>query len=163
MTEKSAITRRVVLTSATVGLAGASAFALAACAPATTSSGSDAQAAPSTAGSAAGSAAPSTSAGASGSTASVAALADIPVGGAKSVTFEGKGLLVGQPTAGSVVAFSSVCPHQGCAVAFAKTDFECPCHGSTFALATGDVTHGPAQSGLTPVAVKVDGDQIVAA
>jgi nitrite reductase/ring-hydroxylating ferredoxin subunit len=161
MTEKSAITRRVVLTSATVGLAGASAFALAACAPSTTSSGSgaadaaQAPAAPASGGTSAG-----TGGAASGS---IAALADIPVGGAKSVTFGGKGLLVAQPTAGTVVAFSSVCPHQGCAVGVAKTDFECPCHGSAFALATGDVTHGPAQTGLTVVAVKVDGDQIVAA
>ncbi|MCU1477209.1 MAG: hypothetical protein JWQ64_1902 [Subtercola sp.] len=156
MTEKSAITRRVVLTSATVGLAGASALVLAACAPATTSSGSGAVAAaePSAA---------ATGAAGTGSGGAIAALADIPVGGAKSVTVGGKGLLIAQPTAGNVVAFSSVCPHQGCAVGVAKTDFECPCHGSAFALATGDVTHGPAQTGLTVVAVKVAGDQIVTA
>lgn len=162
MPETSAIPRRVILTAGSVGLAGASAFALAACAPTTTSgSGSAAATTPATA---APSAAASSGAAAGGSSAaSIAALADIPVGTAKSVTFDGKDLLVGQPTAGAVVAYSSVCPHQGCAVAFAKTDFECPCHGSTFALATGDVTHGPAATGLTTVAVKVDGGQIVAA
>ncbi len=160
MTEKSAITRRVILTSATVGLAGASALALAACAPATPSGADAAVNNPPAPASTGGSTAAATGAAGSGS---IVALADIPVGGAKSVTFDGKGLLVAQPTAGTVVAFSSVCPHQGCAVAFAKTDFECPCHGSAFALATGDVTNGPAQTGLTPVAVKVDGDQIVAA
>ncbi|MEF2977127.1 QcrA and Rieske domain-containing protein [Subtercola sp. YIM 133946] len=166
MTEKSAIPRRVILTAGSAGLAGASALALAACAPtSTTGSGSAAPAAPSAAATAPStpSAAAGSGAGSRSSAATIAQLADIPVGGAKTVTFDGADILVGQPTAGTVVAYSSVCPHQGCAVAFAKTDFECPCHGSTFALATGDVTHGPAVTGLSTVAVKVDGDAIVAA
>ncbi|UFS59012.1 Rieske (2Fe-2S) protein [Subtercola endophyticus] len=165
MTEKSAIPRRVVLTAGSVGLASASALALAACAPTSTAgSGEAANNAQPTAG--ATSSAAATSGSASGSTAGgaeIAKLADIPVGGAKSVTFNGQDLLVSQPAAGSVVCFSSVCPHQGCAVGIASSDFACPCHGSTFTFTTGDVTHGPATKGLTAVAIKVDGDSIVAA
>ncbi|QWT24254.1 Rieske (2Fe-2S) protein [Subtercola sp. PAMC28395] len=150
MSENTPVTRRVVLTAGSVGMLGASALALSACAP-TTSTG----AAGGTAST------PAASAG-SGSAGEIAKLADVPVGQAKSISFGGQDILVAQPSAGKVVAFSSVCPHQGCAVAFASSDFACPCHGSTFDLATGNVTHGPAQKGLSVVAVKVAGDAIVA-
>jgi Rieske Fe-S protein len=42
-------------------------------------------------------------------------------------------------------AYSTVCPHLGCAVDFEKDDtkFKCPCHHSTFAL-DGKVEGGPA-------------------
>ena len=67
-----------------------------------------------------------------------------------------------QPTAGNLVAFSGKCTHAGCAVAADATAvLKCPCHGSTFD-ATGEPTAGPAKSPLAPVAVKVDGDNVVA-
>ncbi|RFA17911.1 Rieske (2Fe-2S) protein [Subtercola boreus] len=169
MTENKAISRRVILTAGTTGVIGASTLLLAACSTGGADTGTAASTAPTTAptSGAAGTASTAPSAAASGSAsaggATIAKLADVPVGQATSVEFEGQALLVAQPTAGSVVAFSSVCPHQGCAVAFAKTNFACPCHNSTFDLATGDVTHGPAQKGLTPVSVTVSGDSIVAA
>lgn len=153
MSENTPVTRRVVLTAGSVGMLGASALALSGCAP-TTSTGA--------AGGTASTPAPSAGSAGSGNTGEIAKLADVPVGQAKSISFGGQDILVAQPTAGKVVAFSSVCPHQGCAVAFASSDFACPCHGSTFDLATGDVTHGPAQKGLTVVSVKVAGDAIVA-
>ncbi|PPF78626.1 hypothetical protein C5B96_14615 [Subtercola sp. Z020] len=166
MTEKTNISRRVVITAGTTGVIGAGTLLLAACstgggetgaAPAASSAGTGAPAVPTAA------ATGGAGSGAAAGGAEIAKLADVPVGQATSVTFNGESLLVAQPTAGSVVAFSSVCPHQGCAVAFAKTDFACPCHGSTFDLATGDVTHGPAVKGLSPVSVAVSGDAIVSA
>lgn len=169
MTENKNVSRRVILTGATTGVIGASTLLLAACSTGGGETGSAASTAPTAGVTAASNAAPSAapsapaSAGAAAGVAEIAKLADVPVGHGTSVTFEGQQLVVAQPTAGSVVAFSSVCPHQGCAVAFAKTDFACPCHGSTFDLASGDVTHGPAQKGLTPVSVTVSGDAIVAA
>jgi nitrite reductase/ring-hydroxylating ferredoxin subunit len=167
MTENTNISRRVVITAGTTGVIGAGTLLLAACSTGGGETGA-APAAPSTGAPAAPTAAATGGAasGGAGGTAGgveIAKLADVPVGQAKSVTVNGESLVVAQPTAGSVVAFSSVCPHQGCAVAFAKTDFACPCHGSTFDLATGDVTHGPAVKGLTPVSVTVSGDAIVAA
>ncbi len=79
----------------------------------------------------------------------------------------GSGTVVGdvvvtQPTAGDFQAFSTRCPHQGCAVAVAGAELDCPCHHSRFSL-TGAVEAGPATSGLTPVAVRVEGTDIVRA
>lgn len=91
----------------------------------------------------------------------VADLTDIPVGGTHSATVDGKPLLLAQPTAGTVVCFSAICTHQGCTVDAAATDFECPCHGSTYAAATGAVTNGPAARPLAKVAVKVSGGSVV--
>ncbi|MBM7504986.1 ubiquinol-cytochrome c reductase iron-sulfur subunit [Agromyces aurantiacus] len=92
----------------------------------------------------------------------VAALADIPVGGSIDATIGGEPVLVAQPTAGEVVAFSAICTHQGCVVAAAGDRFECPCHGSVFDAATGDVLQGPAPDPLPSVPVSVEGDRVVA-
>ncbi len=91
----------------------------------------------------------------------VANLSDIPVGGTLSATVDGKPVLLAQPTAGKVVCFSAICTHQGCTVDAAATDFECPCHGSTYAAATGAVTNGPAVQALAKVAVKVSDGSVV--
>ena len=92
----------------------------------------------------------------------VAALTDVPVGGSVGVDVGGQPVLVAQPIAGQVVAFSAICTHQQCVVAAAGTELKCPCHGSTFDAATGDVLVGPALRALDPFAVRVDGDRIVA-
>ena len=94
--------------------------------------------------------------------ADVAALADIPVGGSIDATIGGEPVLLSQPTAGTVVAFSAICTHQGCVVAAAGSQLECPCHGSVFDAATGAVEQGPAPDPLPEVAVTVDGDRVVA-
>lgn len=92
----------------------------------------------------------------------VAALADIPVGGSIDATIGGEPVLLAQPTAGEVVAYSAICTHQGCVVAAAGSKFECPCHGSIFDAATGDVEVGPALEPLESVAVTVQGDRVIA-
>ena len=93
----------------------------------------------------------------------VAALADVPVGGSIDATINGQPALIAQPTAVQVVAFSAICTHQQCVVAAAGSEFDCPCHGSRFDAATGDVLNGPALEPLSPIAVSVSGDRIVAA
>ncbi|GAB2926512.1 hypothetical protein GCM10027047_24330 [Rhodococcus aerolatus] len=94
----------------------------------------------------------------------VTPLADVPVGGGVVVTGGSVPLLVVQPTAGTVAAFNARCPHAGTAVD-APVDgvVVCPNHGSRFDLTTGAVEQGPARTGLTPVAVRVEGDQVVTA
>ena len=75
-----------------------------------------------------------------------------------------KPALVSQPTAGQVVAFSAICTHQGCVVAAAGNEFHCPCHGSIYDAATGEVDHGSgAIDPLPEIPVAVSGDRIVAA
>ena len=55
-----------------------------------------------------------------------------------------------------VTAFSSTCPHLGCAVDFnvASGQFECPCHKSAFDR-EGHKLYGPTLRGLDPLAVKL--------
>jgi Rieske Fe-S protein len=86
---------------------------------------------------------------------------DVPVGSAR--IFEAVGVVVTQAQPGSYAAFSTTCPHQGCAVAQVEgADIVCPCHGSTFAL-DGSVTKGPAQSGLQSRPITVANGQITLA
>lgn len=93
----------------------------------------------------------------------LAKVSDVPVGGGKIVDGPtGKAVLV-QPTAGDIKAFSAVCPHQGVTVgAPAGGTIICPAHGSEFDGATGELRNGPATTGLDPVTVSVQGEDIVA-
>jgi Rieske Fe-S protein len=143
MNSSSPLTRRAAISLGGATVLGAGTVALAACTP----SGADAGAA---------SSGPEIA-----KNTPVAQLSDIPVGGTLSATVDGKPVLLAQPTAGKVVCFSAICTHQGCTVAAAATDFECPCHGSTYAAATGAVTNGPATQALAKVAVKVSDGSVV--
>lgn len=93
----------------------------------------------------------------------LAKLADIPVGSAVSATGPGgEKVIVAQPSAGKVVAFSAVCTHQGCTVAPAGKQLNCPCHGSVYDAATGKNLRGPAPRPLSPFPVRVAGGEVVA-
>lgn len=88
--------------------------------------------------------------------------ADIPVGGALAVTSDVAGdLLLTQPTAGEIHAFSAVCTHQGCAVEPGEGDLSCPCHGSAFDLASGEVLRGPANDPLPEAEIEISDDGTV--
>jgi len=97
----------------------------------------------------------------------VAKLAQVPVGGGLLVDAPGGGgskLLLVQPAAGEVKAFSATCPHQGVTVAVPQGGtITCPGHGSQFDAATGSLKKGPATTGLTAVNVKVNGAAVVLA
>ncbi|MFE3192593.1 Rieske 2Fe-2S domain-containing protein [Nocardia sp. NPDC059240] len=88
----------------------------------------------------------------------LAGTSQVPVGG---------GVILGdtvvtQPNAGSYLAFSTVCPHQGCAVnAISGGVISCPCHGSQFAL-DGSLVRGPATRGLAQREVNVRDGQLIA-
>ena len=143
------LTRRNVLVAGAGTAVGAS--LLAAC-------GGDGGGTTSTAGS-------STDAGGTGKSAGpLAKVADIPVGGAVSATgSDDKPVIVSQPSDGEIVAFSAICTHQGCTVAPADKILKCPCHGSTYDLATGENTGGPAPRPLTEIPVKVKAGEVVEA
>src|SRR5918993_3675830 len=56
------------------------------------------------------------------------------------------------------VAYSAVCTHQRCTVAYQDGELACPCHGSIFDPANGaSVVAGPAQRPLPEVPVEVRG------
>lgn len=89
----------------------------------------------------------------------IAKVADVPVGNAIAATLSGKPVLVSQPSAGTVVAFSAICTHMGCTVAPAGREFHCPCHGSVYDAATGAVKKGPAPAPLPKIPTHVvDGE-----
>ena len=110
-------------------------------------------------GSSAGDAVASAASGAASAAGDAIAQADIPVGGGK--VFDALKVVITQPTAGDFKAFSAICPHQGCTVNGVSSDgITCPCHGSTFDIATGAVTKGPATSALPAKSVSVGADGI---
>jgi Rieske Fe-S protein len=61
-----------------------------------------------------------------------------------------------------ILAFSTTCPHLGCAVDFDdKADsFRCPCHTSAFDKA-GNRLSGPAKRGLDPLETKVEEGRVL--
>ena len=60
--------------------------------------------------------------------------------------FEDARLVITQPTKGSYVALSTVCPHQGGKVdRLSNGKLICPLHGSTFDPETGEALSGPTQ------------------
>jgi Rieske Fe-S protein len=90
-------------------------------------------------------------------------LADIPVGGSVGVQVDGSAVLLSQPQDGTVKAFSAICRHQGCVVAAAGASFDCPCHGSRYDAATGEVLNGPSTRPLIEIEVKVADGRVVVA
>lgn len=146
-------TRRTVLTTgvAAAGVA-AGAVALAACGSSDSGSGTNY-----------GSASASSSSATSATGTKVAALSDISVGEAKTVTINGEQAIVARPSETSAVAFSARCTHQGCTVVPKGATLNCPCHGSVFNALTGAVVKDPARSPLKSIPVKVDNGTIVTA
>lgn len=114
-----------------------------------------APAAPATS-SAAASTAPASSAGG----ASVAAVSDIPVGGG--LILDDVAVVLTQPTAGDVKAFTAICTHQGCLVSqVVENEIICPCHGSRYSGTDGSVIQGPSTQPLAPAGITVDGGNVV--
>lgn len=92
----------------------------------------------------------------------LAKVADIPVGGG--TVFPEQLVVVTQPEAGTLHAFSAVCTHQGCTVGdVTDGTINCPCHGSKFALTDGAPTEGPAKRPLDSRQITVTGDEVTLA
>jgi Rieske Fe-S protein len=147
--------RRAVLTSgAVIAGAGIAAVTLAACGDNSGSAAASASA-PAPEGSA-----PAASAGSASSGEKIAMVSDVPVGSI--FAFEdpqgGPAFLL-QPAAGTFLAYSGICTHNGCTVGYdeAAAEFACPCHGARFEVATGEPVQGPAQQPLAKIAVVESG------
>jgi Rieske Fe-S protein len=104
--------------------------------------------------------APAASAGSASSGEKIAMVSDVPVGSI--FAFEdpqgGPAFLL-QPAAGTFLAYSGICTHNGCTVGYdeAAAEFACPCHGARFEVATGEPVQGPAQQPLAKIAVVESG------
>ncbi|MBT2504468.1 MULTISPECIES: Rieske (2Fe-2S) protein [Streptomyces] len=86
---------------------------------------------------------------------------EVPVGGAK--LYREQRILVSCPAKGEFKAFSAQCTHAGCVLDKIEKDVgNCPCHGSLFDVATGEVLQGPATVPLPAIPVKVQGGKLVA-
>lgn len=84
--------------------------------------------------------------------------ADVPVGGG--LIIADRQFVVTQPVAGEFLAYSAVCPHRSCLVREVRDEtIVCGCHGSEFKL-DGALQRGPALSGLSPRAIRIEGTSI---
>ncbi len=84
----------------------------------------------------------------------VADSASLAAGDAIRVTADGVPALVIRGVEGELTAFSAVCTHAGCDVAWRDGEIRCPCHHARFDPATGEPTRGPARTPLTPLSVE---------
>lgn len=99
---------------------------------------------------------------AGGDPGSIASESDVPVDSA--VEFTGDS---GQPAvlvhldSGDFVAYSAICTHQQCKVAYRDGQLACPCHGSVYDPANGaEVLTGPAPQPLAEIPVEVRDGQV---
>jgi cytochrome b6-f complex iron-sulfur subunit len=73
-----------------------------------------------------------------------------------------RAVLVRLEEGGRFVAYSVVCTHQGCPVAYRDGRLVCPCHGSVFDPARGGAAvRGPAQEPLQEIRVDTEGGKVV--
>lgn len=91
----------------------------------------------------------------------VAKVSDVPVGDAISAVYQNGPILISQPAAGEIVAFTAVCTHAGCTVEPAGKEFHCPCHGSVYDAATGKVMQGPAPKALRAIPAHVVNGEVM--
>jgi 3-phenylpropionate/trans-cinnamate dioxygenase ferredoxin subunit len=65
---------------------------------------------------------------------------------------------------GTLLAFTNVCTHAQCDLAFgalAEEEVECDCHGSRFNVRTGAVLNGPATEPLALYSVRTEGQDLL--
>ena len=98
---------------------------------------------------------------ASSKEAAIAAESDVAPGSAVKFKDAGSPAVLVHLDNGDFVAYSAVCTHQGCTVAYQGGQLACPCHGSVFDPANGGaVVAGPAPTPLPEIPVKVQGGEV---
>lgn len=104
---------------------------------------------------------PKTSGSAAGGKVAVAKLADLPTGQATVVALGSKPALVVNTDQG-IRAYSAICTHLGCIVAWdgGSGTIVCPCHDGRFSPANGSVISGPPPAPLSALATTVEDGEI---
>ena len=96
--------------------------------------------------------------------AAIASESEVAPGSAIKFEDEGNPAFLVHLDNGDFVAYSAICTHQACTVAYQDGNLACPCHGSVFDPADGAaVVTGPAQRPLPEIPVKVEGGEVVRA
>lgn len=96
----------------------------------------------------------------------IAGEADVPPGSAVQFTESGQPAVLVRLENGDFAAYSAICTHQQCTVAYENQSGQlaCPCHGSVYDPANGAaVVSGPAPRPLSGIPVEVRDGQVVRA
>ena len=81
----------------------------------------------------------------------------------KGVQADGKNVLVTNIN-GEYFAIGNICMHMGCRLSngtLSGENIECPCHGSTYSVKSGNIIKGPTKKPEPVYQVKVEGGQIL--
>lgn len=104
------------------------------------------------------------SSGSENSSGAIAQASEVPANSAMEFTNEGQPAVLVHLENGDFAAYSVVCTHQQCEVAYQEGQLACPCHGSLFDPAdAGAVVNGPAEEPLPEIPVQVRDGQIIKA
>jgi cytochrome b6-f complex iron-sulfur subunit len=91
----------------------------------------------------------------------LARTSEVPAGSALRFKNAGQPAVLVHLQSGEFVAYSAVCTHQQCTVAYKNGELACPCHGSVFDPTNGgEVVNGPAQTPLPGIPVEVHGGEV---
>ena len=91
----------------------------------------------------------------------LASVSEVAPGSALNFKDAGQPAVLVHLKSGDFAAYSRVCTHQGCTVAYQNGQLACPCHGSVFDPAHGArVVAGPAPRPLPEIKVEVKGGQV---
>lgn len=93
----------------------------------------------------------------------IAQVSDVAENSATTFTDSGDPAVLVHLPGGDFVAYSAVCTHQQCEVAYQpeSSQLACPCHGSIFDPADGgQVLNGPAEQPLPEIPVQVQEGQV---
>ena len=94
----------------------------------------------------------------------IARESDVAPGSAVKFKDGGRDAVLVHLDGGEFVAYSAVCTHAACTVAYKNGQLACPCHGSLFDAANGaEVISGPARTPLPEIPIDVRDGQIVRA
>ena len=94
----------------------------------------------------------------------IASASEVAPGSAVEFSDSGQPAVLVHLQSGDFVAYSAVCTHQRCTVAYRNGQLACPCHGSVFDAENGaEVVNGPAQLPLPEIPVEVRGGEVVRA
>jgi len=93
----------------------------------------------------------------------LASVNDVKPNGMMGVTINDQKILLANVN-GNYYALSNVCMHRGCQLSKGELKgetVECPCHGSTYDLKTGNFTKGPTKKPEPTYEVKVENNDVM--